>query len=88
MDRTLNNFVGGKPVPALDGRTTPVLDPSTGELLAHAPNSGPADVESAVGTAAEAFEEWRHTTPAERSRALLRLADAVESRAAEIAAVE
>ncbi|WP_018634498.1 gamma-aminobutyraldehyde dehydrogenase [Parafrankia elaeagni] len=88
MVRTLYNLVGGKSVPAVDGRVAPVLDPSTGELLAHAPASGAADVDAAVRVAGEAFEEWRRTTPAERSRALLRLADAIESRAAEIAAVE
>ncbi|ONH53554.1 gamma-aminobutyraldehyde dehydrogenase [Frankia sp. CcI49] len=88
MDRTLNNFVGGKSVPSRDGRTMPVLDPSTGEILAHAPISAEVDVDRAVRAAAEAFEEWRYTTPGERSRALLRLADAVESRADQIAAVE
>src|SRR6185437_4420348 len=38
--------------------------------------------------AAEAFRQWRRATPAERQKALLKLADAVEARAAEFAAVE
>jgi betaine-aldehyde dehydrogenase len=38
--------------------------------------------------AAAGFEVWRDTTPAERQRALLRLADAVEARAGEIIAAE
>ncbi|CAI7973601.1 gamma-aminobutyraldehyde dehydrogenase [Frankia sp. Hr75.2] len=88
MERTLSNFVGGKQAPSLDGRTMPVLNPATGEVLAHAPSSGPADVDAAVRAAGEAFEGWRDSTPSERSRALLRLADAVEERAAEIADVE
>jgi betaine-aldehyde dehydrogenase len=38
--------------------------------------------------AAAAFETWRDSTPAERGRALLRIADAVEARAEEIVAAE
>ena len=30
-ETVLSNFVGGKQVPALDGRTSAVVDPSTGE---------------------------------------------------------
>ncbi|SNQ45437.1 medium chain aldehyde dehydrogenase [Frankia canadensis] len=88
MDAILANLIGGVAGQAADGGTMSILDPSTGELLAQAPRSGPADVDAAVRAAAAAFEIWRDTTPAERSRALLRLADAVEERAAGIAAVE
>ncbi|MDQ3646587.1 MAG: aminobutyraldehyde dehydrogenase, partial [Actinomycetota bacterium] len=38
--------------------------------------------------AADAFETWRDTTPSERQRALLRLADAVEEHAEELVALE
>ena len=88
MDKILNNFVGGKAVPALAGDTMPVVNPSSGELLAEAPRSGPEDVDAAVRAAAAAFESWRETTPSERARALLRLADAIEERAAELVEVE
>jgi betaine-aldehyde dehydrogenase len=78
---TLSNFVGGQQVPALDGRTSPVVDPSTGEAYLEAPVSGAADVDAALNIAAEAFGSWRDATPAERSLALLRFAGAVEARA-------
>ncbi|HEU5356733.1 MAG TPA: gamma-aminobutyraldehyde dehydrogenase [Actinocrinis sp.] len=84
----LRNIVGGKPVDTIDGRTSPIIDPVTEEVIAHAPVSGPADVDAALKIAAEAFRQWRRTTPAERQKALLKLADAVESRAAEFAATE
>ena len=84
----LANFVGGEHVPATSGRSSDVTDPSTGEVYAQAPVSGPADVDAALKSAAAARERWRDATPAERSLALLRLADAIESRAEEIVAAE
>jgi betaine-aldehyde dehydrogenase len=84
----LKNFVGGKYADTRDGRTSDVIDPSTGEAYAQAPVSGPDDVDAALRVAAEAFETWRDATPAERSLALLKLADAAEARAGDLAAVE
>src|ERR1700737_2389453 len=84
----LQNFINGKFVDASDGRTSDVVDPSTGEVYAQAPVSGRADVDVAMQAAANAFEGWRDSTPSERSLALLRFADAVENQAAEIAAAE
>jgi betaine-aldehyde dehydrogenase len=84
----LSNFVGGKQVPALDGRSSAVVDPSTGQEYDRAPVSGPADVDAALRTAAEAFPVWRDATPAERSLALLRFAGAIEARAEEFIEAE
>jgi len=84
----LANFVGGKYRPAHDGRTSEVVDPSTGEAYLKAPVSGAADVDAALRVAAEAFETWRDTTPAERSLALLRFADAIEARAEDLVEAE
>ncbi|MBS2962846.1 gamma-aminobutyraldehyde dehydrogenase [Actinocrinis puniceicyclus] len=86
--RVLRNIVGGKPVETVGGRTSPIIDPVTEEVIAHAPLSGPEDVDAALKVAAEAFRQWRRATPGERQRALLKLADAVEVRAGEFAAVE
>jgi len=87
-DRMLQNFVGGRYVDATDGRTAALTDPSTGEVFAEAPLSGEADVDAAMRVAAEAFDKWRDATPSERSRALLRIADAVEAKADELVAAE
>jgi betaine-aldehyde dehydrogenase len=84
----LSNFVNGAQVAAADGRTSDVVDPSTGEPYARAPLSGETDVAAAMSAAAGAFGQWRDTTPAERSLALLRMADAVEARGEEIVAAE
>jgi len=84
----LRNFVGGTPVDTVDGITEDVIDPSTGEVFATMPVSGPADVDHAMGVAQEAFEAWRETTPSERSLAMFRVADALEARADELVDLE
>jgi len=86
--QALNNFVNGEYVAAASGQTSAVVDPSTGEEYARAPVSGAADVGAALAAAAGAFEGWRDATPAERSLALLRMAEAVQARADEIVAAE
>jgi betaine-aldehyde dehydrogenase len=84
----LHNVIGGAAAAPADGRYTDLVDPSTGEVFASAPVSGPADVDRAMQAAAGAFEGWRDTTPSDRQRALLKLADAVEARAQELVAAE
>lgn len=74
----LRNFVGGEHVDGVDGSRSDLVDPSTGEVFGSAPVSGDEDVDRAFRVAAEAFETWRETTPAQRQRALLGLADLVE----------
>jgi betaine-aldehyde dehydrogenase len=88
MTRAIRNFVNGEHVDAMDGRTTDVVNPSTGEVYAQATLSGEADIDRAMNAAAGAFDSWRDSTPSERSLALIRLADAIESRADEIVACE
>ncbi|WP_053746244.1 gamma-aminobutyraldehyde dehydrogenase [Streptomyces sp. NRRL WC-3618] len=86
--RTLRNYIGGEFRDAADGRTIEIVNPVTGESYATSPLSGQADVDAAMGAAAAAFPAWRDTTPAERQRLLLKIADAFEARAGELVAVE
>jgi len=86
--QVLANFVGGKYQPGQDGRTSDVIDPSTGETYLQAPVSGPAEVDAALRAAAAAFESWRDSTPAERSLALLKFADAIEARSEDLVEAE
>ena len=86
--KTYRNFVNGQYVDASDGKTIPVIDPTTGEQYATAPNSGAADVDAAMKAAADAFETWRDSTPKDRSLALFRIADAIEARGEEFIALE
>ncbi|GLX22339.1 MULTISPECIES: gamma-aminobutyraldehyde dehydrogenase [Streptomyces] len=86
--RRLRNYIGGEFKDAADGRTTDVVNPATGEVYATAPLSGQADVDAAMAAAAAAFPGWRDTTPSERQKALLKIADAFEARAEELVAAE
>ena len=86
--KNLNNFIGGVSVPSKSGQTSEIINPSTATAYATAQVSNAADVDHAMDVAAKAFEHWRDTTPAERQRALLRIADAFESRAEEFVAIE
>ena len=86
--RELRNFVGGEHVDVASGASAPVIDPSTGDVIARAPLSGEADVDRALQVAEEAFGSWKRSTPSERSMALLRAADAIEARADELVRAE
>jgi betaine-aldehyde dehydrogenase len=86
--RTLQNMINGDFVDSVDGRTAPVINPSTEEHYAVAPISSAEDVDRAVKAAAAAFETWRDSTPADRQLALLKLADLMEQRTEEFVAIE
>jgi betaine-aldehyde dehydrogenase len=75
---------------SLGGRSLIIENPATREAIAEVPDATREDVDAAVKAAHTAFYDgrWSRKTPSERSLALLRLADLVESRAAELAKVE
>jgi len=82
------NLVGGEWVESLDGGTMEVLNPATGETIAEVPRSSEKDVERAVEAAKKALPEWLETTPGERAELLLKLADAIDENADELAKLE
>jgi betaine-aldehyde dehydrogenase len=84
----LQNFIGGRKNGVPGGKRTELINPSTGQVFATAAVSGPAEVDAAFASAADAFDVWRDTTPAERSLAMLRIADAIQERADELTAAE
>jgi betaine-aldehyde dehydrogenase len=86
--KTLNNFINGKKQAASSGKTSEIINPTVGTAYATAPVSNQADVDQAVNAAAKAFEVWKESTPSERQRALLKIADAFEARQDEIIAIE
>ena len=86
--KTLNNFINGKSTPSSSDSTLDLINPSTGQVFAKAPNSNAADVDAAMNAAAKAFEGWRDSTPSERQRAINKIADAIESRSEELIALE
>ncbi len=83
----LSNFIDGERAGS-DADTEAVLNPATGEELARAPISSAEDVERAVAAARRAFGGWSATTPAQRSQALLAIADLVLEHGDELARLE
>jgi betaine-aldehyde dehydrogenase len=84
----LQNFIDGEFVDAGDGATEEVTNPANGEAIAEMPLSTEQDVDRAVAAAKRAFPGWAATPPGERAAALLKLADAIEEHADELADLE
>jgi aminobutyraldehyde dehydrogenase len=80
-------FIDGGFVPG-EGEAENVLNPATGQTLAMVKEASHEQVHKAVSAAHRAFEGWADTTPMERSRMLLRLADAIDARAEAFARLE
>src|SRR5215475_13872406 len=83
-------LIDGAWVEAASGKTFPVYDPATEEVIAHVAEGDSADIERAVRAARRAFDAgpWRKVTPSERGRMLWRLADLLEARLEEFAQLE
>jgi len=77
---TLANHIDGRATEPIDGTYLDDIDPATGGVHALVPASEAADVALAVAAGKRAFPGWSATPAAERSRILLRIADALEMR--------
>ncbi|MFC7703710.1 5-carboxymethyl-2-hydroxymuconate semialdehyde dehydrogenase [Plastorhodobacter daqingensis] len=82
------NHIAGESVPCLTGETMDTLSPVDGSVLAQVAKSGAKDVDHAVAAAKAAFPAWSTTPGTERRKILIRVAEAIEARAEEIAFIE
>lgn len=76
-------LIGGDWVTAGDG-TYSIVNPATEEVVGEAPNASVADAEAAAAAAAEALPTWSRTSPGERAALLVRAAELLEGRYAEL----
>ena len=76
--QSLQHFIGGKWVDAAGGETFEVLNPLDDSHYAHAAKGTADDVRNAVSAAKDAFTAYKETTPTERERWLLRVAEIME----------
>jgi len=83
-------YVDGKFVNAASGKTFPVYNPATGDVMAHVPEAESEDVDRAVRAARRAFDEgpWSKMTPSQRGRTITKLADLLEQNLEEFAELE
>ncbi|WP_371871109.1 aldehyde dehydrogenase family protein [Mycolicibacterium agri] len=84
----MHNIIRGRAVPSSAGGHRDLINPATATVHGRATESGPTDVDDAVGAAQEAFASWRLTTPADRSALMLRAADILESHIEELTDLE
>jgi aldehyde dehydrogenase (NAD+) len=84
------HFIGGQWRPSASGKTFPTINPATGATICQVAAGDAADVDLAVRAARKALDSgpWSTMDAADRGRLLLRLADLVEGRAKELAALE
>ena len=85
--RTLKNFVNGEYTDSANGQLD-LVNPATGEVFAASPVTDEAGVDAAYKAAEKAFETWRDSTPGDRQKALIRIADALEERGEEFMRAE
>lgn len=81
-------FIGGEFVPAADGATLATIDPHDQSVLAEVAEAKEADVDRAVAAATQAFPAWSRSPAMNRGRLLLKLADAIEADAPNLALLE
>jgi 5-carboxymethyl-2-hydroxymuconic-semialdehyde dehydrogenase len=87
-DAPLLHFINGQPSAGASGATFENHSPVDGALLGEVAAGDVADVDAASRAARDAFGEWVSRSGAQRQKVLRAVADLIERRAAEIAAVE
>lgn len=88
IDREYGLLIGGKWVDGTAGKKIPTVCPANGEVLSHFVEASAEDVDLAIKAAWSAFETWKNTSLAERSRLLLKIADLIEKDSKRLAMIE
>jgi malonate-semialdehyde dehydrogenase (acetylating) / methylmalonate-semialdehyde dehydrogenase len=80
-------WIGGKAEAVTSGRSGPVMNPATGEVIAEVGYAGAADVDRAVASAKAASREWRSTSLSRRAEILFRFRDLIAQNKQELAQI-
>jgi len=86
VDVDTRHWIGGRRVASAETFTD--LSPIDERPLAEVARGGPAEVDTAVRAASDAFAAWAAVPPSARAAVLHAIADGIEARAADLAAVE
>ncbi len=81
-------WIGGKWVDAESGKTYPVFNPATEEIITELPLGSEADVDKAVAAARKAFPLWSKKSQAERSQIAVKLAEMLRENAIEFGRID
>ena len=85
--KVLKNYIDGEWVESLSEKSLEVRNPATAEVIARVPLSSAEEVEKAVQSAKNAFQEWRETTPYTRARYMFDLKILMEERFEDLAQI-
>jgi succinate-semialdehyde dehydrogenase/glutarate-semialdehyde dehydrogenase len=78
-------YIDGTWIQADSGKTFPVTDPATNEVVGHVPDAGRVETARAIAAAHAAFQSFRQTTAAERANMLRKLHDLILANQDELA---
>lgn len=78
-------FINGQWQQPAEGKTLPVMNPSTGKEIGRVAHAGRADLDRALEAAQKGFVVWRDMVPAERSKIMRKAAALIRERVADIA---
>lgn len=84
------SFINGAPYTSVSGNTFTTTNPATGEVLAQITACNSTDVDVAVASAKQAFDDgrWHKLSPGTRKKVLLRFADLLEQHSHELSVLE
>ncbi|QKF58561.1 aldehyde dehydrogenase family protein [Aliarcobacter lanthieri] len=82
------NFIGGEWIAPISGEYFENISPVDGKALTKIPRSNEKDIDLAIEAAKKGFEEFKHTSVAQRSALLNKIADIVEANLETLAVAE
>jgi acyl-CoA reductase-like NAD-dependent aldehyde dehydrogenase len=88
LQKEYQHFINGTWRKSASGKTLDVMNPAKGEVLTRVQAGDSRDVDAAVAAARDAFVTWGKTSPMERQGILLEIANRIERRAKDYAAME
>ena len=85
MVEKYKNYIGGRWVGSVTGRTYENINPATGEVLSLFPRSNAEDVKKAIDAAETAFKSWRLVPAPKRAEIMFKAGDLLTQRREELA---
>jgi succinate-semialdehyde dehydrogenase / glutarate-semialdehyde dehydrogenase len=80
-------YIDGKWRPAASGKTIPVLNPATEEVVGTVAHAGIGELDEALAAAEKGFKVWRAVSALDRSKVMRKAAELMRERADKIAAI-
>src|SRR5207237_5635022 len=84
----IKNYINGELIDPVSKEFFDNINPATGEVYSHIPDSDERDVELAVNAAAAAFESWSNMPVVQRSGILLKISELIEKNLERLAKAE